>query len=209
MNQDVVVDELTHDEKDFFQSNNYFIDEKVNFFKFENAYKIYNDSGENIGAITQRLSVGQKVLRMLVNKKMLPFQLDIHNHEGEVQTTIQRGWTFWLSSIKVLNAKGVLVGTIKQKFRFFKPEFQITDAAGVVLGSITGDWKAWNFEIKDASYKVIGSINKKWNGLAKEMFTSADKYIVSIDPAFSASIEQKQAVISCAITIDMVLKESK
>lgn len=26
----------------FFESNNYFIDEKVNFFKFENCYQIYN-----------------------------------------------------------------------------------------------------------------------------------------------------------------------
>jgi len=27
----------------FFESNNYFIDEKVNFFKFENCYQIYNE----------------------------------------------------------------------------------------------------------------------------------------------------------------------
>jgi len=209
MNQDIIVDTLTHGEKDFFQSNNYFIDEKLNLFKFENAYKIYNDSGENIGAITQRLSVGEKILRLVVNKKILPFQLDIHNHEGEIQTTIQRGWTFWLSSIEVFNGKGSLIGTIKQKFRFFKPEFQILGANGELIGSITGDWKAWNFEIKDASNKAIGSINKKWNGLGKEIFTSADKYNVTIDPTFFATIEQKQAVISCAITIDMVLKESK
>lgn len=209
MNQDILDNAVTQDDKDFFQSNNYFIDEKLNLFKFENAYKIFNDKGENIGAITQRLSIGEKILRLIVNKKMLPFQLDIHNHEGEVQTTIQRGWTFWLSSIQVFNKHGEVIGTIKQKFRFFKPEFQIADAKGKTIGSITGDWKAWSFEIKDASNKIIGSVDKKWNGIAKEMFTSADKYNVSIDPAFSASIEQKQAIISCAITIDMVLKESK
>ncbi len=209
MNGENIVDALTHDETDFFKSNSYFIDEKVNLFKFENAYKVYNETGEHIGAVTQRLSVGQKILRLLVNKKMLPFQLDILNHEGEVQTTIQRGWTFWLSKIVVLNAKGELIGTIKQKFSFFKPEFQITNAEEKNIATITGDWKAWNFQIKDASNNPIGTINKKWAGLAKEMFTSADKYNVTIDPGFSASVAHKQAVISCAITIDMVLKESK
>lgn len=209
MSQDIIVDTLTHDEKDFFQSNSYFIDEKLNLFKFENAYKIYNDTGENIGAITQRLSVGEKILRLVVNKKILPFQLDIHNHEGDVQTTIQRGWTFWLSKIEVLNSTGKLIGVIKKKFKIFNPEFEIYNSSGVLIATVKGNFHAWDFEIKDTSNKVIASINKKWNGLAKEIFTSADKYNVRIDPAFSASVEQKQAVVSCAITIDMVLKESK
>ena len=209
MQSGMIVDSQTHDEKDFFQSNSYFIDEKVNFFKFENAYNVFNDTGDHIGAITQRLSVGQKVLRLLVNKRMLPFHLDIQNHEGEIQTTIQRGWTFLLSNIIVLNSQGDKVGTIKQKFKFFKPEFEILNASDTIIGSITGDWKAWNFEIKDAGKKTIGTINKKWAGAVKEIFTTADKYNVSIDPSLELSIEHKQAIVSCAITIDMVLKESK
>jgi uncharacterized protein YxjI len=208
MENQEIVDAITHDEKDFFQSNSYFIDEKVNLFKFENAYKIFNDKGEHIGAITQRLSLGQKILRLLLNKKMLPFHLDIQNHEGDVQTSIHRGWTFWLSKITILNGDN-LVGTIKQKFSFFKPEFHIFNESNTLIGTITGDWKAWNFDIKDASGKKIGLINKKWAGAMKEIFTTADKYNVTIDPEFSESITHKQAVISCAITIDMVLKESK
>jgi uncharacterized protein YxjI len=209
MQDNTLIDEVTNDEKDFFESNSYFIDEKVNFFKFENAYRIFNEKGDHIGAITQRLSAGQKILRLLVNKKILPFHLDIHNHEGEVQTTIQRGWTLLLSKITVLNSKGELIGTIKQKFKIFNPEFEIFNASNELIGSIKGNWHAWNFEIKDASKKVVGTINKKWAGLAKEIFTTADKYNVTIDPAFSSSVQHKQAVISCAITIDMVLKESK
>lgn len=208
MNDNTIVDTVTHDEKDFFKSNSYFIDEKVNLFKFENAYKIFNDKGEHIGAITQRLSVGQKILQLLINKKMMPFHLEIQNHEGEVQTTIQRGWTFWLSNITV-HSNDHVIGTIKQKFSFFKPEFEIYNESNVLIGKISGDWKAWNFEIKDASGKVIGSINKKWAGAMKEIFTTADKYNVTIDPEYSSSVAHKQAVISCAITIDMVLKESK
>ena len=42
----------------------------------------------------------------------------------------------------------------------------------------------------------------------KEIFTSADKYNVHIEPGYS-NIEHKIVILSSAITIDMVLKESK
>lgn len=200
---------ISEDVAAFFQSNSYFIDEKVNMFKFENAYNIYNETGEHIGAITQRLSTGDKLLRLILDKKMLPFRLVVQSHNGNVLTTIQRGWTFWMSKIEVLDADGTPIGYVKQKFKFFKPEFQILDGSEQLIATISGDWKAWNFDIKDASQKQVGTVSKKWAGAMKEIFTTADKYNVTIDPAFSSSIKHKQALVSCAVTIDMVLKESK
>ncbi|WP_299247899.1 phospholipid scramblase-related protein [uncultured Cytophaga sp.] len=200
VNQDVVA---------FFQSNSFFIDEKVNIFKFENAYNIYGETGEHIGAITQRLSIGEKMLRLLVNKKMLPYTLVVQSLNGNVLTTIQRGWTLFMSKIDVKDASGVTIGYVKQKFKFFKPEFQILNASEQVIATITGDWKAWNFDINNATKNPIGKISKKWAGAMKEIFTTADKYNVVLDPAFELTIEYKQIIVSCAITIDMVLKESK
>ncbi len=45
-------------------------------------------------------------------------------------------------------------------------------------------------------------------GLLKEAFTTADKYVVSIVPEY-AEDTRKMAIVATAITIDMVLKESK
>ncbi|MEN9332057.1 MAG: hypothetical protein RLZZ94_1147, partial [Bacteroidota bacterium] len=59
-------------QSNFFRSNSYFIDENVNFFKFENTYQLYDDMGVNIGAVCQKLTIGQKLLRMILNKAMLP-----------------------------------------------------------------------------------------------------------------------------------------
>ena len=78
----------------FFDTNSFFIDEKVNFFKFENCYKIYNDKGEDIGQIKQKLTAGQKMLRLLLNKAMLPFLLEIKNSNDQLEASISRGWTF-------------------------------------------------------------------------------------------------------------------
>lgn len=42
----------------------------------------------------------------------------------------------------------------------------------------------------------------------KEIFTTADKYNVDLDASYT-DISNKRAILSGAITIDMVLKESK
>jgi uncharacterized protein YxjI len=192
----------------FFDSNDYFIDEKVNFFKFENTYKVYNDKGEDVGTINQKLTTGQKILRLFLKKPMLPFLLEIRNSQDQLEASITRGWTFFLSKIEVKDGNGEVVGIIKQKFKFFKPTFKIYDQADQLIAEISGDWKAWNFTIFDALNNQIGSISKKWAGAMKEIFTSADKYNVHID-AIYANQKNKIAILASAITIDMVLKESK
>ena len=192
----------------FFETNSYFIDEKVNFLKFENAYKVYNDKGDYIGSIVQKLTFGQKMLRLLLNKAMLPFHLEIRNAKDEVEATISRGWTFFMSKIEIQDARWNKIGFIQQKFKFFKPTFKIFNKSQNQIAEITGDWKAWNFEIKDSNGNQIGVITKKWAGAMQEIFTTADKYNVVINPDF-ANLEHKICIVSCAVTIDMVLKESK
>lgn len=192
----------------FFDGHDYFIDEKVNFFKFENVYKVYNEKGEQIGAVKQRLTTGQKILRLFVGKPMLPFHLEIVDQNEQVQATISRGWTFFMSKILVHDAAGSVVASIKQKFKLFKPTFKIEDPSEMPIAQITGDWKAWNFVIKDHNNYDIGVITKKWAGAMKEIFTTADKYNVHIDEKHGQD-KHKVAILSAAITIDMVLKESK
>ncbi|MFL9843519.1 LURP-one-related/scramblase family protein [Flavobacterium rhizosphaerae] len=195
-------------ESNFFDSDSFFIDEKVNMFKFENEYKVYNDKGQLTGAVKQKLTTGQKLLRLALNKNMLPFLLEIQNADGKVEASISRGWTFFMSKITVKDGHGQTVGFIKQKFKLLKPTFKILDASEVLVAEIKGDWKAWNFQIIDSKGAQIGAVSKKWAGAAKEFFTSADKYNVTINPEY-ADKKNKIAILSGAITIDMVLKESK
>ena len=193
---------------EFFESNDYFIDEKVGFFKFHNEYKVYDGTGTPVGSIVQRVSGWHKVLRLFLNKAMFPFALEIVDNNEQALVTIKRGWTFWLSKISIIDGQGNLSGSIKQKFRMLKPRFQILDADGLQIGEINGDWKALNFKITDADGNNVGSISKKWAGIGKELFTSADKYNVTIDPQY-AEDRNKMNIVATAITIDMVLKENK
>jgi uncharacterized protein YxjI len=192
----------------FFDADNYFIDEKVNFFKFENTYNVFDEKGGNIGSIKQKLTIGQKLLRLAVNKSMLPFKLEIKDINGVLLASISRGWTFFMSKIVLSSGDGKTIGTVKQKFHLFKPTFRIFNHEEKQVAEITGDWKAWKFAIKDESGSQIGTISKKWAGVLQEVFTSADKYHVNIDPSY-ANMMNKILILSTAITIDMVLKESK
>ena len=192
----------------FFQSNEYFIDEKVNFFKFNNHYTVYDGTGLQIGSVVQRVSGWHKFLRLFLNKAMFPFHLEIIDSNENVLVNINRGWTFWMSKVTLTDANGMTLGSFKQKFKLIKPTFRVFDAGTSEIGLITGDWKAWNFEIKDQAGNVIGTINKKWAGALKEIFTTADKYRVSIVPEY-AEDSNKINIVSTAIIIDMVMKEGK
>jgi uncharacterized protein YxjI len=192
----------------FFNGHDYFIDEKIHFFKFANVYNIFNETGEKIGAVKQSLSFGQKVLTLLIGKPALPFKLEIVNNDEEVQAVISRGWTFFMSKIVVSDRDGNELASIKQKFKLFKPTFRILDTSGDLIAEIKGDWKAWSFNIKDSNEVEVGTISKKWGGAMREIFTNADKYNVHIDPNYTQS-KHKVAILSAAITIDMVLKNQK
>lgn len=192
----------------FFDANNYFIDERVNFFKFENTYNVFDEKGANIGSIKQKLTFGQKLLRLALNKAMLPFKLEIKDTNGVLLASISRGWTLFVSKIVVSSGDARTIGTVRQKFKLFKPTFRIFDHEEKQIAEINGDWKAWKFVIKDESGSQIGTISKKWAGVLQEVFTTADKYHVNIDPSY-ANMMNKIVILSAAITIDMVLKESK
>jgi len=162
--------------------------------------------GNLIGNVTEKLTTGQKIMKLLINGAMLPFHIELKDNDGNILSSVTRGWTFFMSKITINDEKGEVIGHIQQKFKFLKPEFNILDTNNDTIGVIKGDWKAWNFTITDSTGNEIGVINKKWAGAAKEIFTNADKYHVKVNPSV-AEDQSKILLLSAAITIDMVLKE--
>jgi len=50
-------------------------------------------------------------------------------------------------------------------------------------------------------------VTKKWAGLGKELFTSADNYVLQINPEVPADNPIRQLIMAAVMCIDMVLKE--
>ena len=193
---------------EFFKNDEFLIDEKVQFIKLTNEYSIYNNVGEKVGYVAQKLTTWQKIRKMLLNPAMQPFLLEIRDANGNVAVQIRRGWTFWMSKINITDGTDQPLGYFQQKFKLFKPTFLIFNSKDEKVAEITGVWKAWNFKIVSSDGSEIGTINKKWAGILKEAFTTADKYYVSVNKEY-AEDNNKVVILSAAITIDMVMKESK
>lgn len=190
----------------FFLNNTFVIDEEIAAFKLSNAYKVYNDKGEEIGAIQEHKSFIHILLGIFLPDGMMPFELNILNEDGYCIAQLKRGITFFTSTVRVLDGKSRFVAAFQQQLTLMKKKFTLLDYKGKALATIQGDWKAWKFVITDAAGQPIGSVNKQWNGLAKELFTTADKYIVNIDPNVTDE-RQRIAISSVAAAIDMILKE--
>ena len=99
----------------FFIPNTYLIDEKVNMFKFANAYNVYNENGEAVGKIEQKLTFGAKMLRLLISPAMLPFHLDITNNDDVVEASLSRGWTFWMPKVAILDTTQQTIAIIRNR----------------------------------------------------------------------------------------------
>ena len=194
--------------KKFFDHQNYIIIQKVQFLKIANEYQVLDDSGQPIGKVKEKVGGGAVILRLFLNKAMLPFKLEIVDVNEQVQATISRGFTFFMSKITVTMPDGTPPFYIKQRFKLLSAGFIILDSSQQKIGEISGDWKAWNFSITDMSGSEIGRVNKKWAGGLKEIFTTADKYMVTFDRS-DMEYHKKVAIVSAAITIDMVLKDGK
>lgn len=190
----------------FFLNNTFVIDEKVQMLKLTNGYKVYDGDGKEIGIIKEVMPASRILLSIFLSKQNLPMTLEVRNTEDKVIASLTRGFTLFMSKMKVLNEKGEQIAFIKQKFGL-KPKFEILDLSEKKIATIQGDWTAWNFNITDNNNSPLGSVSKQFNGLAKELFTDADKYVVNIEPTVTDEA-QRIAIASTAAAIDMILKEN-
>jgi uncharacterized protein YxjI len=113
------------------------------------------------------------------------------------------------SKVTVYDHEEQPIGYLKQKLLSLGGAFKVFDTNDVQIATLQGDWKGWNFKFLDQSDREIGVVTKKWGGLAKELFTSADNYVVHIDREKITDVNQVQLLLSAAVCIDMVLKESE
>ena len=178
------------------------VDEKVTIRC--NQYTIYDTNQRIIGHAEET----KNFLRYLLNRQMIPLTLNIYGADDQLITSLHRGWTFWLPKWTVSDSTGNVIALLKSKLKLFKSETQILNPNGYQIATIFGDWKAWEFVINDADNRQIGSISKQWNGAMKEIFTTADKYLVSLEPTLTDPM-LRTIVASVAIVVDSMFKESK
>lgn len=187
----------------------YLIREKVGLVKLHESFDILDaESGDVIGTATEEASAWRKTAKLVVDKRMLPFEVHVDDPNGNRLLTISRGFTFLRSRVRVTSANGELLGTFKQKLLSIGGKFDILDAEENKVAQLKGNLIGWDFKFQTEDGQMLGQVTKKWAGIGKELFTSADNYVVSlseeVDPVGTGAL-----LLAAALCIDMVLKEGK
>ncbi len=187
----------------------YFVREHVGMFKLHEAFDILDpDSGELLALAYEEASFARKMLKLLVNKKMLPFKVHLTDSEDRKLLTIERGFTFLRSRVRVLDNNGRLIGSFQQRLLSIGGRFDLFDEKNEKIAELKGNFIGWNFQFLDLKGKLIGKVTKKWAGVGKEFFTSADNYVVALEPKTDPKTIGP-LLLCAALCIDMVLKEDK
>jgi uncharacterized protein YxjI len=183
------------------------VSQKAKLIEVNNEYAIYNQHGQQIGAVRQvGQSMAKKAIRLLGSyDQFMTHKLQVVDHTGAVVLALTRPAKVLKSKVIVQNAQAAELGTIVQQNAIGKIRFAL-EAGGHTWGSINAEnWRAWNFNIQDHTGAEIARITKTWEGLAKTMFTTADNYVVQIHRPLDEPL--RSLVVAAALGVDTALKQ--
>jgi len=188
--------------------NLYFVKEHIGMFKAANNFDILDPETKVVilHCREDNLNFLTKMLRFSDYKRMTPFEVEIRTPEGQRVLTVSRGWTFWRSIVTVKDEKGDLVGTFRQRMLSLGGKFELLAPDGSLMCVLQGKWTSWDFSFQKDGIN-FARVNKKWAGLGKELFTTADNYMLGIEPNVAPNHPIRMMILAAVMCIDMVLKE--
>jgi uncharacterized protein YxjI len=189
------------------QMDRMFVRQKAKLIELNNEYGILDENGNQVGAVIQEgQSKLKKAARFISNvDQFMTHQFGVWDAQGVRVLTLVRPGKIMKSKVQISDGSGRPVGTIVQQNVFGKIRFAL-EGNGVSLGEIRAEnWRAWNFSIVDHTGAERGRITKKWEGLGRAMFTTADHYMVEMDPSISGDF--RLLVLAAALGVDTALKQ--
>ena len=188
--------------------NLFFVKEHRGIFKAANNYDIFDPNTQQMimTCREEKLGIFTKIFRFTDYKRATPFDIEIKTVDGRKVLTVKRGISIFLSNVEVFDENDILVGRFKQKFFTIGGKFDVLDASDNVVCSLKGKWTSWNFDFIRDEFR-LAHVSKKWAGIGREMFTSADNYMLEIDPNVPQNDPVRLLILAAVMCIDMVLKE--
>lgn len=184
------------------------INQKAKLIELTNEFKIFDENGTEIGKIQQEgQSALKKVARLISSlDQFMTHTLSVYEGDGTKVLELTRPRKVLKSRLTVADGSGRPVGEIVQRNVFGKIRFDLVAADGRTLGQIRAEnWRAWDFALVDATEREIGRITKKWEGLAKNIFTTADNYVLEIEPTVTGDL--RLLLVASAAGVDTALKQ--
>lgn len=184
------------------------ISQRAKLIELTNEYRVRDEHGNDVGLIRQEgQSKARKLLRLVTSvDQFLSVTLTVYDADGRAVVGLRRPPTLLKSRIEVTDGSGAVVGRIVQQNVLGKIRFGLEDAAGAVVGEIRAEnWRAWDFAVVDAAGVEVARVTKKWAGLGRELFTTADNYVLEVQPGVDSAL--RLLLLAAAAGIDTALKQ--
>ncbi len=190
--------------------NLFFVKEHRGIFKAANSYDVYDPQTQQIIMTCREEDLGfmTKLFRFSSYKSMTPFNLVIKDMNEKQVVRVKRGFSWFRSKVQVYDENEMLIGWFRQRLLTIGGKFDVYDAGGTMLCTLKGKWHSWDFKFVD-DHSEFASVSKKWAGLGKELFTTADNYMLTIEPTVSSTDSRRPMILAAVMCIDFVLKEKK
>jgi uncharacterized protein YxjI len=187
----------------------FLVKERVGFLRLVDTFDIYDAAtGTKIGIAREVIGPMLKVLRLVINKRLLPTRVEVRQDEnGPAVLSMQRGAHLLRARVTVRDRLGKELGYFRSKLFSLGGAFEVVDAEENPVAEIKGDWKGWNFRFLSKDGIEIGKVTKKWAGLGQELFTSADNYIIALDEQRALPPNAAALLLAAGLAIDTVYKE--
>ena len=119
---------------------------------------------------------------------------------------LKRGVSIFRSTVQVFDGHDVLLGRFRQRLLSLGGKLDLLDANDLVVCTVQGKITSFEYKfLRDG--QQIALVTKQWMGLGRELFTSADNYVINIEPTVPATDEVRHLILAAALTIDMVFAE--
>ncbi len=193
---------------DVINRNLFFVKEHVGLFKAANNFDIYDPQSNQLIMECREDNLGlfTKMFRFTDYKRLTPFDIQVRTPDGAQVVRVARGFTMFLSRVRVYDHNDELIGSFRQKLFSMGARFDVLDRDDQPVCTLKGNWVGWDFRFVWGD-EELAQVTKKWAGLGKELFTSADNYMLSISPCVPPDSALRGLILAAVMCIDMVLKE--
>lgn len=191
-----------------FSRNQFFVKEHVGILKAANSYDILDLQSQQplLECREPNLGFFTKLFRFTKYKTQTPFDIEVRDAGQNLVLRLKRGVSLFRSTVQVLDGNDVLLGRFRQRLLSLGGKLDLLDANDQVVCTVQG--KLTSFEYKFLrNGELIALVTKQWMGLGRELFTSADNYVINIEPTVPATDDVRRLVLAAALSIDMVFAE--
>jgi uncharacterized protein YxjI len=187
----------------------FLVHEHLGLLKAANNYDILDPQTREVllHCREDRLGWITSLLRFTDYHTLAPFDVALQLPDGATLARVRRGYVLLRSTVRIEDGGGGLIGTLRQRLLSLGGAFTVLDPHGAPVCALKGSWTGFDYRLVQDGVE-LAQITKQWGGLAKELFTSADDYLVRIDPRVPADSPIRLLILGAAICIDMVLKEN-